>query len=74
MAPAGEVTILGKMIPRLYNMAGLAQDPETGEYVMTVNFAHSLIRIASSGSSYVTLANDTTYLSYPTAVIVEPGK
>lgn len=27
VAPASEVTILGKMIPRLDNMAGLAQDP-----------------------------------------------
>jgi hypothetical protein len=74
VTPAGEVTRIGKVTPPAGAMAGLAQDPQTGEYIMTVMQAHSLIRISTSGSSFTTLANNETYLSYPTAVIVEQGK
>jgi hypothetical protein len=74
VTPAGEITPIGKVTPLVENMVGLAQDPGTGEYIMTVNFAHSLIRINLSGTSFTTIAYDQTYLSYPTAVIVETGK
>jgi hypothetical protein len=74
ITPGGIVTSVGKLTGFPYNMVGLAQDPHTGEYIMSVNSTQSLIRISQSATNFATFVNDPVYLSYPTAVMVETVK
>ena len=64
---------VANVIPRLSNLVGLAQDPQTGEYIATANFGQRLIRFGASRSNVI-LRQDPTYLSYPVAVIAERNR
>jgi DNA-binding beta-propeller fold protein YncE len=71
MNRAGDVTKLTDLDVAEKNLTGLARNPDTGEIVVTVNFAQSLIRISADGHTVSRLATDPSYLSYPTAVLSE---
>jgi hypothetical protein len=69
---SGNVNSIARMEPRK-NMTAFTQDPETGDYVVAVNFAHGLFRMGASQSGFL-VVNNHQYLNYPTAVIVEQSK
>jgi DNA-binding beta-propeller fold protein YncE len=69
---AGEVTKFAELNRDDSNITSLARNPVTGEVVVTVNLAQSLIRISADGQTVTRLTTDARYLSNPTAVLVEP--
>jgi hypothetical protein len=74
IAPSGEVTSLGRLASRPENMVGLAQDPDTAEYVMTVNFTRSLIHVNASAYMVAVLAETSKEPApYTACLLVRPN-
>ena len=74
LSRAGDVTKFAELEAGALTLTGMARNRETGEIVVTLSFAHSLIRISGDGRTVRRLANDPSYLSYPTAILFESGE
>jgi streptogramin lyase len=74
LTDTGEVTEIAQSSPPHANVTGVVRDPETGEFISVVNFEHSFLRTSANGQTTIVLASDTTYLPYPTAILVETAR
>jgi hypothetical protein len=70
VTPAGGLASILKIPPQRV-MVGLAQDPDTRDYIVSVTSAHRLVRIPQSGTNVTTLIENREYLYSPSALIVE---
>jgi hypothetical protein len=73
LSQAGDVTKFAELKLDKTALTGIARNSESGEIVATLNFAQSLIRISADGRTVSRLAKDSSYLSYPTAILYESG-
>jgi len=71
LSRTGEVMKFAELKIAEANLTAMARNRDTGEIVVTFNFAHSLFRISGDGATVSRLATDPSYLSYPTAVLFE---
>ena len=71
---AGEVTQLAKFNPGRMALTGLVRDPLSGDIVATVSREHAILRVSADGRKVTRLANSSTYIRDPLAILAEIGQ
>lgn len=73
ITPAGASTIFAQNSTALCcNAAGIARDPSTGEYAVTLNFSQKVQKVSADGSTITTLASGAPQFGFPSGIAVIP--